>query len=427
MNLATFAQLKDMLRRIMPVSVWGYCCRWWFCSEKLIVNFFCEMLTRIKPTDDKEIIIVLTRSSGKEREVISRLRLYQPNVNFGTLRFVKGQKASIAEIFSSKTFLVGDDGYFPQWVMRSRQGIFNVDYDRNYYDGWEWHSFLNLEGNQFEYASKEAHQKLIVFLGKIQQEAHLASCVFGTGPSLVKAFDKDWSDTFRVVCNTIVRDTALWKHIKPHILVAGDAIYHFGQSSYARAFRRDLAERLRETNTLFVYPTIFHSFVAREFAEFRDRLVPIPSGEHKRIDVDLVDEFFLPKVGNVLPLLLLPLACTLAKQVFMLGFDGRAPSDKLFWSNSSRHSYPEHMEELRHDHPAFFNHYVPSTDPDRYVRQVHGDALENLFQEAEKRGWSFTLLQESWTPTLQKRYREELWTALPNKLPRRKQRGIGGV
>lgn len=386
----------------------------WMRTSNLIICFLRALLNLVKVKDDKETIVVLARSDNKEREIISRLRFYEPEMEFETLRCGDGTKASLAEIISSKTYLAGDDGYFSPLVMRFREGIFNVDYEKNHNDGWEWHSFLNRHGNKMEHIFQASHHRFSAFVERMRQEAHPVSCIFGTGPSLFTASDKDWSGTYRVVCNTIVRDAALWKHIKPHICVAGDAIYHFGHTSFARAFCRDLSDRLRESETLFVYPAFFHTFVEREFKEFRDRLVPVPIGEHKRLDTNLIREFSLPSIGNVLALLLLPIACTLSKRVLMLGFDGRAPDDKLFWSNSSTHSYPEHMNELCEAHPAFFAHYVPASEPNRYVKQVHGDVLDNLLIEAEKRGWLFEMLHMSWTPTLQKRYRPDSWTALPS-------------
>jgi len=228
--------------------------------------------------------------------------------------------------------------------------------------------------------------------------------VFGTGPSLERAIEMDWSSGYRIVCNTIVRDPELWQHIQPHFIVAGDALYHFSNAEFAHAFRSDLARRLSETQTYFVYPILFHQIVARELKDFSDRLVPIPAGLHNQIHVDLTQDFSLPRMGNVLPQLLLPLACTLSKNVFLWGFDGRAPQDQLFWANSAKHSYPELLPGLQAAFPAFFDHHVPQGNPTKYVEQVHGDVLENSLQAAESTGWSFHMLHNSWTPTLHRRY-----------------------
>jgi hypothetical protein len=238
----------------------------------------------------------------------------------------------------------------------------------------------------------------------MRQENLRVSYVFGTGASLERAGARNWSDGYRIVCNTIVRDAALWHHIKPHIIVAGDAIYHFGHTAFAHAFRRDLEARMYESDTLFVYPAIFDPVVRAQLApEIHARCIPMPLGGGKRVHSDLTETFELPAFGNVLLLLLLPLACTLSRTVCLWGFDGRAPTDKYFWTNSSQHTYGEHFNTLLEAHPAFFDHYVPKSDPNKYVRTVHGDVLETGLQAAEAEGWEFRMLHESWTGALAKR------------------------
>jgi hypothetical protein len=187
--------------------------------------------------------------------------------------------------------------------------------------------------------------------------------------------------------------------------VAADSIYHFGHTSHAREFRSDLKKRLFESKgeTFFLYPEVFDAIVQREFSAFADILIPAPVGEHRDIHVDLRERFELPKLGNVLNILLLPLACTLSKSVRLWGFDGRAPNDKLFWSNSSKHSYPELMPELLEEHPAFFATFVPKNRESEYVGTFHGDELDQRLTAAEAAGYEFVMMHFSWTGTLNKR------------------------
>ena len=100
--------------------------------------------------------------------------------------------------------------------------------------------------------------------------------------------------------------------------------------------------------------------------------------------------FQLPKLGNVLALMLLPLGCSLSRTVYLWGFDGRAPQDKLFWANSSKHTYPELMPALQKAHPCFFDHYVPHHDPARYVNQFHGERAGSAAVSCRKIGISLS-------------------------------------
>lgn len=213
-----------------------------------------------------------------------------------------------------------------------------------------------------------------------------------------------------------MRDRQLWNHIKPHFIVAGDAIYHFGHTEFARTFRKDLKARLRETETFFVYPELFDSIVQRECAEFSDRLIPVPKGSAQKVNIDLTQNFELPGLHNVLGLLFLPLGCTMSRHVYLWGFDGRAPGDKLFWSNSRKHSYPELIPELQKAHPRFFDHFIPKDDSNKYIKLAFGNLLENCLTAAESEGWQFVMMHHSWTPTLAKRCIKEITSLDKEKL-----------
>ncbi|NPV87542.1 MAG: tetratricopeptide repeat protein, partial [Anaerolineae bacterium] len=297
-----------------------------------------------------------------------------------------------------------DPAVVPDIVLSQRHRVFNVDYRRNPTDGWDWiylARYLDVPPPDWLTNSK---RKFVHYVEQLRLERMEKTYIFGTGPTLEKAITRDWGDGYRVVCNTIVRDVELWKHIAPHFIVAADAIYHFGHTAFAYAFRSDLAKRLREGGTYFVYPVDFDVIVRRELGEFAEWLVPVPvNGAIRRLDIDMTTEFCFPGLGNVLALALLPVACTLSKNIYLWGFDGRAPNDRLFWSNSPKHSYPELLSELQKAHPKFFEHYVPQNDPEKYVRQVHGDELDALMTQAEQRGFSFTMMHKTWTPTLRKR------------------------
>ncbi len=286
------------------------------------------------------------------------------------------------------------------FFLRMLNPTFDVDETTCFVEAWHWHNALEFLQGPIDAA--QGRRAFAAWRDRLPEGLSRAY-VFGTGPSLALALQKDWCDGYRVVCNTIVRDTELWRHINPHAVVAGDALYHFGVTDFAAAFRRDLAERLRESpSVVFIYPAMFDRFVRRAFPEFTDRLIPIPTGQ-ATVAHDVINEHFqLPALGNVLNLLLLPLGCSLSRRVGLWGFDGRAPNDTLFWSNSQKHSYGELLHTLRETSPAFFDEMVPKDDPEKYIRSVHGDVLTHCLSEAEKAGFTFEMLHETWTPALRK-------------------------
>jgi hypothetical protein len=350
-----------------------------------------------------EILLFGKNISPEElREITIRMRYYLPAF--------PEQKVRLVTRWPWRALLTLDPlllfGKLPGYAAPLRKvlhNLFCVDYRFYPQDGWEWVRLANLS-DRHRPDVRRARELFIRRVEALRGQKLEKSYIFGTGPSLEKAIDRDWSDGYRIVSNTIAKDPVLWKHLDPHVLVAADAIYHFGHTSFAQAFRRDLMDRLSETPTLFVYPDFFDAIVQRHFSPFKDRLIPIPMGFHQNLHVDLCREFRLPNLGNVLALMLLPLGCTLSKTVCLWGFDGRAPSDQLFWSNSNKHTYQELIPEIQRAHPCFFQHYVPKEDPNKYVRSVHGDLLEERLSAAEKEGYQFRLLHRSWTATLQKRF-----------------------
>jgi len=372
------------------------------------------LLRRMAPRAANRLFIIGAQSAEQRSDIEKRAQFYAPGAK-PEFR----DKITPSLLFSlSPVLLASPPRGHQRHLTRILKGVrrclcpvasvFNIDSTTYASDGWDWCALTlyraTLCGRSYDAGAAQRAFREAVIAAK--HDGHALCYVFGTGTSLEKASERGWGDGYRIVCNTIVRDDQLWHHITPHFIVAGDAIYHFGHTTFAAAFRQDLTARMRESDATFLYPEMFREIVRIHLPQdIQARCIAIPTGNRQTIHDDLTREFSLPGFGNVLPLLLLPVGCTMARNVALWGFDGRAPSDKLFWSNSSKHSYPEHFHTLRAAHPAFFDHHVPKEDPEKYVRLVHGDALEDALQIAEKAGWTFRMLHHSWTGTLAKRFR----------------------
>ena len=355
-------------------------------------------------------VLLVTGSAPPEkaREVEDRLRfLFAHLEKTPGLRRVR--RASPAAYMLSSGVAAADAAAVPSIARRGLRWVVNLDYETNPDDAW---ALINLGAAMTHRPDRKTlamvRQRFVDHVQRLKADGSRPVYLFGTGPSLQSASTRSFADGTVVVCNTIVRDRELWHHLAPDFLAAVDALYHFGHTPHARAFRADALRRLQESNgrTLFVYPALFDVIVRSEFKEVQSLLVPIPMGEHSDPTVDLTKRFNFPPLGNVLGDLLLPLGCTLSRDVRLWGFDGRAPTDSGFWSNSARQSYPELMPAMRDSHPAFFAGRIPKGNEVQYVKQVHGDHLEERFTEAERRGFQFRMLHPSWTPAFQKRYCE---------------------
>lgn len=365
---------------------------------KKIVSLVVKIISTIHKEKGELYIVV---GCGDKNEFIKRVDHFIPEYT---------GKYNYVQTFNLKIVIRGGrlvvlDSESKGW-MANYFKIYDLDFNNNQQDAWEWFelaSSFNREG--LKKNINEGRKIFNNFYMKYKSR-YTRAYIFGTGPSLANATNLNWSNGLRIVSNTIVKDSRLWMHIKPNIIVAGDALYHFGHTEFAICFRRDLKLRLAESDIVFVYPAIFDVLVQREFYMFKDRLIPIPTGKKLKPIINLKKDYGLPQLGNVLNQLLLPLASTFSREIYFWGFDGRSADAKLFWQNSKDHFYEEHVESLKVAHPAFFKFQVPIEEPSKYVNRVHGDKLDNDLKFAEHKGFKFIMLHKSWTNTLNKRFSE---------------------
>lgn len=347
-------------------------------------------------------IIIGSESTGFLADILSRLSFYAPELTPRSIDILTS--FSYRSIIGQPLVLDFSSEFSRSTFHRQLANLVHVDH-RRCIAAWEWVRLSSLYC-PVQYSTTEAIALFSLAASKVFSFKYNKAYIFGTGPSLAHAHGRNWDDGVRIVCNTIVRDSCLFKHINPHFIVAGDALYHFSETAFAKEFRKDLKARLQDSDCYFVYPSNFDSVVQRELGILKDRLIGIPCGGVQSAAVDLLSDFRLPSLGNVLGLLLLPLATTFSQRVELCGFDGRSPADNEnpFWANSSQHSYPELMHTLKDSYPFFFEHFVPGNNSQSYVSSVHGDVLDELMASAEDIGFVFKMLHPSWTATLNKRY-----------------------
>lgn len=392
-----------MNERPLPPAKW---------AKELVVRRVIHVIDMVRRRIGRPVVLLATGDAppAKLAEVDDRLRFLLAHIE-RPLEIRRVTSASPLDYVRSIGVAAADRAGLSPLARRRFRWASDLDYETNPRDAWDLIDLGSaISGKPDREDLAVAQQRLVDHVHRLSAGEPKPAYLFGTGPSLRLARERSFGDGTAVVCNTIVRDADLWHHLAPAFLAAGDAIYHFGHTPHARAFRDDALRRLKESDgrTLFVYPFQFDVIVRAEFKDVQSMLVPIPRGEYTDPVVDLTRRFSIPSLGNVLGDLLLPLGCTLSRDIRLWGFDGRAPRDTGFWSNSDRQSYPELMQSMRDAHPAFFADAVPEGKESRYVELVHGDRLDDRLTDAERRGYRFRMLHPSWTPTFQKRYHEPI-------------------
>lgn len=228
--------------------------------------------------------------------------------------------------------------------------------------------------------------------------------VFGTGPSLEQAGKFDYNRGFRVVCNSIVKNKELLKHIKPHLLVFADSVFHFSPCLYAAEFRRHVSETVNNFDCYVMIPERYLPYYLAHYPHLRQRIIGMPIRRFtiklsiKEFNFPTPECFFVRLSHNILTLFMLPVASSVADEVYIIGADGRKPGENYFWQHSPTAQYGDLMQTVFETHPSFFR--------DRNYAgyyQAHCRFLAGLLRYGESLGKKYYTLTPSLIPALAQR------------------------
>lgn len=272
----------------------------------------------------------------------------------------------------------------------------NIDRHTNIWDGVKWATFLwRLQKNIIiEQQRAEAQENFNLFLNNIP--SYSKSYIFGTGPSLDKAFEFDFTDGYRIVCNTIVKNSELMNYIDPHFIVAADSIFHFGNNLHAYQFRKDLTNQLLNRDIRFLTNERYFPIFTHYSPMLKSKTIPLRAGL-KGIHMNYRKELAYTHLHNILNSMLLPLASSLSDEIFLLGFDGRNSDDEGFWQNSDKNAYNDLKPTIVKAHPAFFK-----INYEDYA-MTQSDSAEQVLKMGEKEGKRYFCLNKTTNRALMKR------------------------
>lgn len=180
--------------------------------------------------------------------------------------------------------------------------------------------------------------------------------IFGRGPSLSRAHIYDFSDGVRIVSNQTVRDLELMRHISPHFITACDHAYHYGCSKLADYFRNDLYTYLMNNNVYFLLPIDVLPLFEAHYPELADKIIGVPYTSSE-FNIDLLAKYAVRGSVGILHEMLIPVGCTIADEVLLLGFDGKSPNDNSdrVWTYAKNVDYPQDIIETIHgSRPGYY-------------------------------------------------------------------------
>ncbi|WP_186429891.1 hypothetical protein [Clostridium sp. BSD9I1] len=274
--------------------------------------------------------------------------------------------------------------------------------DHMFYSTVECQTYRTIYYNCLDNNAKEYFNNLsklnfgeLVKKNKNKQKAYL----FGTGPSLDQAYRFDYTNGFNIVCNSIVKNHRLQNHIKPDLLVFADPVFHFSPCEYARKFREDALESMKKYNDLYcLVPDYNVPILLAHYPNMKDKIIGMPTISKDKFNFPNIEHFYTRGSSNILTLFMIPVASSIAKEIYILGCDGRQKSETYFWKHSKDAQYEGLMKTVFDMHPSFFRDRIYE---DYY--EEHCENLRGLIEYGEEQEKKYYSLTPSYIPVLKER------------------------
>ncbi len=336
-----------------------------------------------------------------------------PNKNTNHIKLKTGRVSYLLTLLTSDVVLLWE-GQCNSWWLRllalSGVTIINVDTtdltSKEYgtYPGIIWRNLLS--NQERKNIIDSSYQKFCDVAVELKLSGKKKAAVFGTAPSLESAVDYDFSNCVGIICNSTVQNKALLEHISPTFVTAGDAVSHFGVSVYADVFRKDLCKALKENDLYYFGTATFGYFLTLHYPELADKLIFIEQ-KTDGPNFNLLESFSAPKLDSTMNIHMLPLAATFAKDIFILGCDGKDPDEKKnedFWAHATSAQYHSLVDSGHKCHPTFDVHRKISTYSG-YINSV----VKTLNTGNFGFGIRYTSLKKSYVPGFSDRHLTEDW------------------
>jgi hypothetical protein len=251
--------------------------------------------------------------------------------------------------------------------------------------------------SDFEYKMKEVSLKN--FKSMVTNNNFDVAYCFTTGPSFDRYKEFNYEEnSFKVVCNSAIKNDDFLKYIGgPSLIVFADPVFHFSTCEYSAAFRDKLLEVVTEYKCFVMVPQRYLCLLAYHYSEIKSFLIGMPTVKEE-LCFPTDKKFCVKGTANILTLLMVPVASSLANNVYIIGSDGRKPDEKYFWQHSKSAQYHGEMDSAFYCHPSFFRDRVYTS----YYKN-HCDLLEKMFSYGEKNGKKYFSLTPSYIPALERR------------------------
>lgn len=222
--------------------------------------------------------------------------------------------------------------------------------------------------------------------------------IFCTGPSIEKAFDFNYNGHFKVICNSIIKNNKLLKHIEPDLLVFADPVFHFSPCEYSKQFREDAIKVIENYGCYCGVPEFIVPLMVAHYPNIKDKIIGIPMMNSVDFNFPNLTNFYTRLSSNILTSFMIPIASYISDIIYIIGCDGREKRETYFWKHNDSTQYSELMNTVFKMHESFFRDRVYH---DYY--QEHCEYLNQQLQYGENLGKNYYSLSRSFIPALRDR------------------------
>lgn len=194
------------------------------------------------------------------------------------------------------------------------------------------------------------------FIKGIPSTIKTRAYIFGTGPSINTYAKYNYDDGISIICNTLIINKKFIEHVKPKVLCITDSLFHFSPTNYAFKLRESISKHCYEKG-IYIFTTQhhYHNFVYH-YPHLKELTIGIPFVRDAPINFDLSQNFYVNAANNVLTIFMLPLACSIADEIVLTGFDGRPKNENnYFFKYGENFQLNDEYHTLKESTPAFFN------------------------------------------------------------------------
>jgi len=274
--------------------------------------------------------------------------------------------------------------------------------DKNYYAEVElstyaslyYYTFNKYERNSFLELSKKNYLRLLKKIDGFKD----AFC-FARGPSFDKVMNFKYPfKSFKIICNSIVKDQEFLKYIKnPHLITFGDPGI-FGLSKYGAEIQKLALEFVKKYDSFIMVPEGNMPLLLAHHSSLRDNIIGIPTNA-RFYNFPSLDLFFVKSDENQLTSFMIPVASAVAKNIYIIGADGMNNKDKKFsWKNSNSTMLNNKLLQNLYDlHPSFYRDSI-NVDYQKYNKCV-----KDIIEYGESLKKKYYSLTPSYIPALSKR------------------------